>query len=31
MAKVPSNKLAAKLKESEEFNAEACYHKAEEH
>jgi hypothetical protein len=30
MAKVPS-RLGAKLKESEEFNAEACYHKAEEY
>ncbi len=30
MAKV-SSKLAAKLKETEEFNPEACYHKAEEH
>jgi hypothetical protein len=30
MAKV-SSKSAAKLKKSEEFNAEACYHKAEEH
>ncbi len=30
MAKIPS-KLIAKLKESEEFNAEACYHEAEEH
>jgi hypothetical protein len=26
-----SSMLAAKLKESEEFNAEACYHEAEEH
>jgi hypothetical protein len=29
MAKV-SSKPAAKLKESEEFNAEVCYHKAED-
>jgi hypothetical protein len=30
MAKA-SSRLAAKFKESEGSNAEACYHKAEEH
>jgi hypothetical protein len=30
MAKV-SSELASKLKQSEEFNAEACDHKAEEY
>jgi hypothetical protein len=30
MAKVLS-KLATNLKQSEEFNAKACYHKAEEY